>query len=64
MSISGVSAAGGTASSQQAQSLTPSSHKHSRHHAQSISDVDAQSSSLANTQSSASPTGQKVNILA
>jgi len=64
MSVSGVSAVGAYASSQQAQPLTLGPHKHSRHQAASISDVDAQSSSVANTPSTASPTGRKVNILA
>jgi hypothetical protein len=64
MSVSGVSAVGANASSQQAQPLTLSPHKHTRHQAQSISDVDGQSSSVANTQSTASPSGHKVNILA
>jgi hypothetical protein len=62
MSISAVSAVGANASGQQVQSLSP--HKHTRHQAQSISDIDALSSSVANTQSTASPTGHKVNILA
>jgi hypothetical protein len=63
MSISGASAVGANASSPQVQSLSP--HKHTRHQAQSsISDVDGQSSSVANTQSSASAAGHKVNILA
>jgi N-acetyl-gamma-glutamylphosphate reductase len=64
MSVSGVSAGGANASSQAAQPLTLTPHKHTRHQAQSISDVDGQSSSLANTPSAASPTGRKVNILA
>jgi hypothetical protein len=62
MAMSGISAAGFQASSQQAvQSLSP--HKHGgHHHSTSLSDVGAQGSSLASTVSSSGKVGSKVDV--
>jgi hypothetical protein len=63
MAVSGVSSVGAYAASQQVQSL--SQHKHgSRHHASSLSDVDAQSSSVATGASSTKRVGGKLDITA
>jgi hypothetical protein len=59
MSVSNVSAAGASASSQLVQSLAP--HKHARHKFQSNSDAGAQSSSGA---SAAGKPGSKIDITA
>jgi len=62
MAVSGVSAAGAYAASQ-VQSL--SQHKHgSRQHASALSDVDAQSSSVATGASSTKKLGGKLDISA
>ncbi|HUZ32315.1 MAG TPA: hypothetical protein VMV19_09480 [Xanthobacteraceae bacterium] len=57
MAISGVSTAAAYAASQPI-----GQHKHGKHHAGSISDVDAQSSSIASAGSSSGQLGGKVNI--
>ena len=63
MAVSGVSAAGAYAASQQpVQSLAQ--HKHGHRQAFSISDVDAQSSSIASGASSTSKIGSKVDFSA
>jgi len=61
MAISGLSGAGAyTPSQSPLQSSGP--HKHGRHHSQSISDVDAQSSSVATPASSTGKIGSKIDI--
>jgi hypothetical protein len=62
MAMSGISAAGFQASSQQAvQSL--GTHKHGGHHrSTSLSDIDAQGSSLASAASSSGKVGSKVDV--
>lgn len=64
MAISGVSAAAGAyaASQQPVQSIDQ--HKHGKHHAVSISDVDGQSSSVASAPGSTGKIGSKVDITA
>jgi hypothetical protein len=62
MAVSGVSAAGAYAASQPVQSL--GQHKHDRHQSLSLSDVDAQSSSVATGATSTSKTGSKVDLSA
>jgi hypothetical protein len=61
MAVSGVSAAGAYAPSQ-GPVQTSGQHKHGKHHAQSISDVDAQSSSVATAASKGGAAGSKVDI--
>jgi hypothetical protein len=61
MAISGVSTAAPYAASQPIQQT--GQHKHGKHHSVSISDVDAQSSSIASAGSSApGQPGSKVDI--
>jgi hypothetical protein len=60
MAVSGVSPVSAYAVSQQVQSLSP--HKHGSRHASSLSDVDAQSSSVATSASSTKRVGGKVDI--
>ncbi len=60
MAISGVSNAAAYTASQPIQQT--GQHKHGKHHAGSISDVDAQSSSIASAGSSSGQLGSKVNI--
>jgi hypothetical protein len=62
MSMSAIPGASAYASNLQAQGPTP--HKHGRHQAQSISDVDQQSSSVTNAPSSTGKAGSKVDITA
>jgi hypothetical protein len=63
MDISGISAASSHAASQQGmQSLAP--HKHGGHRSHSISDLDAQSSSVTSAPSSTGKVGSKVNVTA
>jgi hypothetical protein len=63
MVIPGISAAGIQPSSQQA--MQPlGQHKHGRHHTQSISDLDAQSSSVASAPSPTGKIGSNINITA
>jgi len=61
MNVSGVSAAGVYASSQQLQGIDPSKHGR-RHGASLITDVDAQSSSVATAPSVTGKIGSKLNI--
>ena len=61
MNVSGVSAAGIYASSQQVQGMDPSKHGR-RHDTSSITDVDAQSSSVATAPSVTGKIGSKLNI--
>jgi len=60
MAITGVSAAGAYAPSQPVQQT--GQHKHGKHHSPSISDVDAQSSSIAGAASSTGKVGGKIDI--
>jgi len=60
MAVSGISTAGAYAASQQPQQ-SAGPHKHSRH-APSISDVDAQGSSIATAPSATGKIGSKVDI--
>jgi hypothetical protein len=64
MVMSGISAVSPQASSQQAmQTLGP--HKHGgHHHSASLSDIDAQGSSLASAASSTGKVGSKVDLTA
>ena len=63
MTISGISAAGSQPSSQQAvQSL--GQHKHGGHHSHSLSDIDAQGSSVTSALSSTGKVGGKVDVIA
>lgn len=63
MGIAGIAAGGSHAASQQAmQSLAQPKHNH--RHALSISDVDAQSSSVAASPNPTGRTGGKVDIIA
>jgi hypothetical protein len=63
MAITGVSAAGVFAPTQPPPAAQQTGqHKHGKHHAASISDVDAQSSSLASGASSTGKVGSKVDI--
>ena len=61
MAISGIPAAGPP--SQQAAQLS-GQHKHGGHHARSLSDIDAQGSSVASAPSATGKVGSKVNITA
>jgi hypothetical protein len=62
MATSGIAALGASAAGQQAmQTIGP--HKHGKHHAASISDVDGQSSSVAAASSSGKP-GSQIDISA
>ncbi len=61
MAISGISAAGPP--SLQAAQL-PGQHKHGGHHARSLSDIDAQGSSVASAPSSTGKVGSMVNMTA
>lgn len=60
MAISGVSTAAAYAASQPIQQT--GQHKHGKHQAASIADVDAQSSSIASAGGSSGPIGSKVDI--
>ena len=60
MAIIGVSTAAGYAASQPMQQT--GQHKHGKHHSASISDVDAQSSSLASAASSSGKIGSKLDV--
>ena len=61
MATSGISAAGFHAASQQAmQSLSP--HKHNAHHHSSLSDIDAQGSSVATAPSATGKLGSKIDV--
>jgi hypothetical protein len=60
MNVRGISAAGSAAPSPQVQG--PAQHKHGKHHSQSISDVDAQSSSVANAAGGNNKVGSRVDI--
>ena len=60
MAISGVSSAAAYAASQPIQQT--GQHKHGKHHAGSISDVDAQSSSIASAGGSSGQIGSKIDI--
>jgi hypothetical protein len=60
MAISGVSSAAAYAASQPIQQT--GQHKHGKHHASSISDVDAQSSSIASAGGSSGQIGSKIDI--
>ena len=63
MAISGVTPGGIYATSQQPlQSV--SQHKHGGHHSTSLSDIDAQGSSVASSPSSTGKIGSKLNITA
>jgi hypothetical protein len=62
MNVSAISATSSTGSSQLVQG--PGQHKHGKHHPASISDVDSQSSSVANGATSISKNGSKVDITA
>ena len=64
MAISGVSATAGAyaASQQPVQSI--GQHKHGKHQAMSISDVDAQSSSIASAPGTTGKIGSKIDITA
>jgi hypothetical protein len=65
MAISGVAgAATGAYASSQAPVQSTGQHKHGHRHAASISDVDAQSSSVANTTNMTGLLGGKVNVTA
>ncbi len=59
MNVPGISAAGSAAPSQV---QGPAQHKHGKHHSQSISDVDAQSSSVANSAGGNGKVGSRVDI--
>jgi hypothetical protein len=63
MAISAISSNAGYAANPQPVSSI-SQHKHGKHHAQSISDVDGQSSSIAAPASSTGKIGSKVDISA
>jgi len=63
MAISGISAASSPPPSQPPVQ-TLGRHKHGGHHAQSLSDVDAQGSSVASAPSSTGKVGSKVNMSA
>jgi len=61
MSISAISSPGSHAASQQAvQSLA--SHKHGGRHSHSITDIDAQSSSIASPPSTSGKIGTKLDV--
>lgn len=63
MATSGIASVGASLASQQPlQAL--GQHKHGKHHAKSISDVDAQSSSIASSASSTGKVGSKIDISA
>jgi hypothetical protein len=63
MAISGISAGSSHASAQQAvQSL--GQHKHGGHHLHSLSDIDAQGSSVMSAASSTGKVGSKVDVTA
>jgi len=64
MTVSSIPAAAGAyaASQQPVQSI--GQHKHGKHHAASVSDVDAQSSSIASAPSATGKIGGKVDIAA
>jgi hypothetical protein len=61
MAVSAVSAAGIYSASQQPVQ-SASQHKHGGHHSRSISDIDAQGSSVATAASSTGKVGSKVDI--
>ncbi len=63
MAISGVSSVAASVYASSAQPVQSSSgHKHGRHHASSISDVDGQSSSVASPSSSTGKIGSNVDL--
>lgn len=62
MAISGISVTAGAAASAQQTAQTFSPHKHGHHRAGAITDVDAQSSSIATAPSPTGKTGSKVDI--
>ncbi len=61
MAITGVSAAGAYAPTPLVQQAG-GQHKHGKHHASSIADVDAQSSSVAGAASATGKVGSKIDI--
>jgi len=63
MAITGVAPGGIYATSQQPLS-TVSQHKHGGHHSTSLSDIDAQGSSVASSPSSTGKVGSKIDVTA
>jgi hypothetical protein len=63
MAISGIATGAATAyAPSQGPAPSAGQHKHGKHHASSISDVDAQSSSIATAASATGKIGSKVDI--
>lgn len=64
MTVSGVSVAAGAYAASQQPLMSISQPKHGHHHAKSLSDVDAQGSSVASAASSTGTIGSKVDLSA
>jgi hypothetical protein len=64
MAISGISNTATQQPSSHHASQAAGHHRHGRHHGQSLSDIDAQGSSMASAPSSTGKTGSRVNVTA
>jgi len=64
MTVSGISTSAGLQQSGQQISQSSGQHRHGGHRWQSISDVDAQGSSIASAPNSTGKIGSKVNVTA